>query len=129
MSTTEIMFESPIPPSPMSPVIFSKPDSPLHTEESVARRLSTLGFREVDEDAFSRTTLDPLFEGKSYSPRASPTSGTSPCENFRESIEIRVELRSALPEKRASRLWVFEKKGKRWIERNYDEILQQLRKL
>lgn len=95
----------------------------------MARRLSTLGFREVDEDTFSRISLDPVSEEGSGSALSSPTSRTASFEERREDVEIRVELRSARPERRASRLWVCEKKGRRWIERNYDEILQQLRKL
>ncbi|GJE87582.1 hypothetical protein PsYK624_036650 [Phanerochaete sordida] len=129
MSTTEIKLESPASTSPMSPVVFSKPDSPVDMEESVARRLSTMGFREVEEGTYPRISLDPASEEGYGSPHGSPSSRTASTEELREDVEIRVELRSARPESRASRLWVCEKKGRRWIERNYDEILQQLRKL
>lgn len=146
--TAEIVLDMTTPLSPISPVVFSKDESPtemevdmdMDMEESVARRLSTMGFVEI-ERARSRSPSTPPSESESPRPRqqrtptprssaeASRASHESVERERRDDVEIRVELVSAAAEKRASRLWIFEKKGKRWIERNYDEILLQLRKL
>lgn len=133
MSPTEIVLQTPL--SPMSPVVFSGDESPVEMAETVAKRLSTLGFVEVSpprDTSPSRTTLAQLEE---HTPHSSAEevqrhSSDSSGSERRAEVEIRVELVSAAPsEKRSSRLWVFEKKGKRRIERDYDEILHQLRKL
>ena len=128
---TEIVLETPI--SPLSPVIFSSDDAPTEIVETVAKRLSTLGFIEVcapRDSSESRTTLTLLEE---HTPRSSADgrrdSSDSSGSERPEEVEIRVELVSAASENRWSRAWTFEKKGKRWIERDYDEILRQLRKL
>ncbi|EKM61182.1 uncharacterized protein PHACADRAFT_247628 [Phanerochaete carnosa HHB-10118-sp] len=131
MSPTEITLESPVPLSPMSPVIFSKPDTPSPTdmEKSVAMRLNMLGFREVDEDTFARLSLKEGSKSPPSSPSSTAVSSSQTSEECQEKIEIRLELRSTRSDSRGSRLWVCEKRGKRWVERNYGEILQQLRKL
>jgi hypothetical protein len=115
--------------------VFSQLDSPSDVEETVAQRLNHLGFIEIESPCptsarRSLRRVQPLRSHASHTdvPRSSTDSAES---ERREEIEIRVELVSSASEKeqRASRLWVCEKKGKRWVERNYDEILQQLRKL
>lgn len=139
MRTTEIVLDATptTPLEPMSPVVFSAAqDSPTEMEEHVAKRLSTLGFVEVDRPRPSsdppRATLAQVAER--HTPRSSAEevrrSTDSSGSEHREDVEIRVELVSAdASEKRTSRLWIFEKKGKRRVERNYSEILHQLRKL
>lgn len=50
----------------------------------------------------------------------------SRCETVQMVVEL-VPLRPAA--KRTSRFWMVEKKGKRWVEDDYNEILQELRLL
>ncbi len=110
---TEIILETPI--SPVSSPMFdaSREAAGLVVqEEDVAKRLSRLGFVEVPDGEMSD-------EGSEAS---SPLS-------FHEEIEIRVEMTPAVTVKRSSRFWVREKKGKRWVEHDYHQILQQLRRL
>lgn len=132
------MLDSPNALSPVSPVVFTRLDSPMDVEDSVARRLTTLGFVEVESPrpSLDRSSSDQTLYSTTTASTLPPDDDDSPSskgslEERREEVEIRVELVSTASarEHRASRLWVCEKKGKRWIERNYDEILQQLRKL
>lgn len=136
MDTTKIVLDTLTPLEPMSPVVFcAAQESPTEMEEHVAKRLSTLGFVEVDRPRpLSDPHPTPLRVAGLRTPCSSAEEvwrSTDSCESERrEDVEIRVELVSEdASEPRTSRLWIFEKKGKRRVERNYNEILHQLRKL
>lgn len=120
----------------LSPVVFagSKPIRFTHTDtDAVAKRLSTLGFVEV---------RPPVASNPMEWPSPWPDQDAAPANNARSpaptapNIEFRIELISppkaganAVPARQAKRFWIREKKGKRWVESDHDEILQELRKL
>ena len=62
--------------------------------------------------------------------------GQNPADEFVIRVELNIPdgeegaaVGGAKRPKRASRLWVREKKGKRWVENDYKEVLDLLRKL
>ncbi|KAI0348468.1 hypothetical protein BDW22DRAFT_93752 [Trametopsis cervina] len=126
-------------------------------EEEVAKKLGELGFVEMpgsDEGyrppsvpSCSETRLPPprwdSYHRKSSSQELNQMAKVdmecaAPPRRSEDDYVIRVELVPAQPAEeptrqrrtsRASRLWVREKKGKRWVENDYFEVLNLLRKL
>lgn len=122
----------------LSPVVFAGSEpirfTPTDTE-AVAKRLSTLGFVEVCSPVASSPTEWPCPWPDLDQDAVSANNACLP-PPATPNIEFRIELISppkaganAMPVRQASRFWVREKKGKRWVESDHDEILQELRKL
>ena len=128
-------------------------------EEHVARRLSRMGFVEVEvpqsptvvgkRRSTSRrdkspdklpTPLDDSGSDESDSSSAPEDEESRPArKRVCHDVEITVEYippstsptisSSATTTRRVSRRWVREKKGKRWVEDDYNQILEALRRL
>lgn len=159
---TEIFMESPL--GAYSPIVFNAAESPAATDtafdsalqdEKVAKRLSSLGFVEVQPQpqpqpqpqsqpqlrqqqspepptppprrdsllADTRSAVDASSAATDDAPPSSPPR----CHDVQITVEL-VPTKNN-PVRRASRFWIREKKGKRWVEEDYGEILQELRRL
>lgn len=92
-------------PLPEQPQPVSSPVQP----SSKSRSLSVPDIREADSRA----------DGRADGP-------TRRCRDVQITVELVPTVGRA---KRRSRLWVREKKGKRWVEDDYTQILHQLRRL
>ncbi|KAF7799037.1 hypothetical protein EIP86_010267 [Pleurotus ostreatoroseus] len=133
--------------SPMSPIVFRSAASlniVSPEDESGPRRFSTAAFEEEQpasagdmtpprssqESSASTSTLKADADTERAPDTDSSTVSTirlSDCENVQMTVEV-VPL-SARTAKRTSRFWMVEKKGKRRVADDYNEILQELRML
>ena len=120
--------------TPFSPIVFNAPtfasvmDDAVQ-EEKVAKRLSKLGFVEVHSEQASPVALTaPQSDALDTDSNADASPAPPPrCQDVQITVELVPTTESR--GRRASRFWIREKKGKRWVEDDYTQILHQLRRL
>ncbi|KAI0074671.1 hypothetical protein K474DRAFT_1665103 [Panus rudis PR-1116 ss-1] len=121
--------ESPL--EPLSPIVFAKRRHRDTEEDDLTKRLATLGFQEASaasaQVSTKSSTHDFLF-------LLQDAECDSAIEAPPEIIDLtnNLHLNPAAPPartRRYSRLWVREKKGKRYVEEDENDILRELRKL